>query len=410
MTMAKKATVLGAGIQGVCVSLMLQKHGYRVDLIDQSGDIINRASLTHEGKIHLGFVYGMDKSLGTGRKMVKDALHFASYLDYLLDKNESWNLLKSKPNIYLVNWDSMLSPRQVETYFEKLDTYFQDCLADVSLHYMGERPGAIFKKIDIPEYVNPDVVSAAFLTEEVSIDQSGLKALLKKKILESPSIDLFLGHCVTEIAREPNDIVVECKQKDGSTTSFRSDVVFNCLWESRINFDQMMGLEGEAAHSIRLKYGLVVKADDFLRRLHSFTVIHGPYGHFVISPRHARAFCSWYPSSMKGMMEYGTIPEAWEKACEGYTSDSLIEELKINNFENFRKIIPSLTKFEILEVKAGLILAEGNSDITEKNSLLHSRNEFPIRESAGYYSVSTSKYTSAPRNTMILEQMLVSQE
>ena len=74
--MAKTATVLGAGIQGVCVSLMLQKHGYRVHLIDKSRDIISRSSLTHEGKIHLGFVYGMDKSLKTGRKMVKDALHF----------------------------------------------------------------------------------------------------------------------------------------------------------------------------------------------------------------------------------------------------------------------------------------------------------------------------------------------
>ncbi len=109
-------------------------------------------------------------------------------------------------------------------------------------------------------------------------------------------------------------------------------------------------------------------------------------------------------------MDYGTIPEAWEQACEGYTSDSVIEDLRIDNFEGFRNIIPQLYPFEVLEVRAGLILAPGNKDITERDSSFHSRSEFPIRQSAGYYSVSTSKYTSAPRNTMILEQMLVSGE
>ena len=408
--MAKTATVLGAGIQGVCVSLMLQKHGYRVHLIDKSRDIISRSSLTHEGKIHLGFVYGMDKSLKTGRKMVKDALHFSSYLEYLLEKDTNWTFLKSKPNVYLVNRDSMLSPQEIEAYFEKLDTYFQDCLSDDSLNYLGKRPKTIFKKVVIPKYINPDIVSAAFLTEEISIDQIRLKELLKRKISESPSIGLFLDHCVTEIAREPNDLVVECQQKEGSITSFRSDVVFNCLWESRIKFDQMIGLEGETGQSIRLKYGLVVKADDFLRSLLSFTMIHGPYGQIVISPHHARAYVSWYPACMKGMMDYGTISEAWENACDGYACDSLIEELRIDSYENLRNIIPQLSKFQIIEVKAGLILSEGNIDITEKNSLFHSRSEFPIRESAGYYSVNTGKYTSAPRNTMLLEQMLVSAE
>ena len=406
--MVKTASVLGAGIQGVCVTLMLQKHGYHVQLIDKNWDIINRASLTYEGKIHLGFVYGMDKTLETGHRMVKDALHFAPFLEYLLDKKGNWKSLKSKPNHYLVAHDSMLSPLEVESYFEKLEVCFKDTLTEDGLHYLGGRPPSIFRKVDIPEYVNPSMVSASFLTEEVSIDQLGLKELLKQKILESTVVEVFLDHVVTEIAREPNGFVVECRRKDESIVHFRSDVVFNCLWESRIYFDRMLGIEGDSGHSIRLKYGLLVKADDFLHRLNSFTMIHGPYGNFVITPHHSRAFCSWYPSCMKGMIDYGKVPGAWEHACDGFTSDRLIEELRISNLENFRKIVPQLGNLDVLDVKAGLILAEGNTDITEKDSSFHSRNEFPIRESDGYYSVNTSKYTSAPRNTMILEQMLFS--
>lgn len=404
--MTKTAVVLGAGIQGVCVALMLQKHGYQVTLVDKSRDIINRASLTHEGKIHLGFVYGMDPSLQTGYKMVKDALHFAPYLNYLLDKSENWDLLKSKPNIYLVAKDSMLSPQEAEAYFEKLDSYFRGCLSDKTLHYLGERPSAIFRKTAIPKYINPDAVNASFFTAEVSVNQITLKSLLKEKILKSASINPFLEHRVMEVSAKPNGFVVQCQRKDGSTASFRSDIVFNCLWESRIYFDQMMGIEITAGYSIRLKYGLVLKADDFLRSLDSFTIIHGPFGNFVINPHDDRAFCSWYSSCLKGMMQYGMIPDSWDQACEGYTSESLIEQLREDNFENFRKIVPQLSKFDVLEVKAGLILAEGNKDIAERDSSLHTRNEFPIREFGGYYSVSTSKYTSAPRNAMLLEQML----
>ena len=115
--MTKSAIVLGAGIQGVFVALMLQKHGYRVRLIDKSRDIINRTSLTYEGKLHLGFVYGMDKTWQTGYRMTRDALHFAPYLDYLLGGTEDWSRFRSKPNIYLVAQDSMLSPPEVHAYF-----------------------------------------------------------------------------------------------------------------------------------------------------------------------------------------------------------------------------------------------------------------------------------------------------
>ena len=86
----KKALVLGGGIQGCCIALMLRKHGYEVNLIDKSKDILNRASLNQEGKIHLGFVYGADASLKTGKSLLLNALYFAPYLEYLLDEKVNW--------------------------------------------------------------------------------------------------------------------------------------------------------------------------------------------------------------------------------------------------------------------------------------------------------------------------------
>lgn len=407
--MTKTAIVLGAGIQGVCVALMLQKHGYRVRLIDKSHDVLSRTSLTYEGKLHLGFVYGMDKTLRTGYRMIRDALHFAPYLDYLLGSAEDWSRFRSKPNIYLVAQDSMLSPPDVRAYFERLDANFQETSrAETRLHYLGDRPARVFEETTIPDYVAPEVAAAAFLTAEVSVDQWRLKQLLKQHLAASSSIDLLLEHQVQEIRATPGGgFAVECRRRpDDTAATFESDIVCNCLWEKRIHFDRTMGITDEPPQSLRLKYGLIVETDAFLRRLHSLTMIHGPYGNIVVSENTDRAFCSWYPSGMKGLMEYGDLPERWEKACDGHASMALIDQLRREHLAAFRKIIPGLPDLKVIAVKGGVILAEGNKDISERDSAFHARNDAPIREKAGYYSVNTSKYTSAPRNTLLLEQMI----
>src|SRR5688572_24890107 len=404
--MGKTASVLGTGIQGICVALMLQKHGYKVQLIDKNWDVMNRASLTREGKIHLGFIYGMDKSFRTGHRMVEDALHFAPTLDKLIGTNQSWDLLKAKKNVYLVTKDSMLTPEEVDVHFEVINSKFQDHLKDPTLHYLGSRPTRIFQKIPIPWYVDPNLIDAAYLTEEVSVDQPRIKELFKQKILNSALIELFLEHQVIEIKKKPNGYAVECKQKDGASKTFESDIVINCLWENRIYFDKLMGIDEEEIHSLRLKYGLVVKADEFLLSIDSANFIHGPLGSFVIHPNDDSAFFCWYPASMRGLMPYGALPESWEQICNGIIPKEEIDSLITDNFNAFKKFIPQLNKFDVIKVSAGVILAEGHKDIDKRESGFHTRIESPIRELDGYYSVSTSKFTSAPRNTVILENTL----
>ena len=76
------------------------------------------------------------------------------------------------------------------------------------------------------------------------------------------------------------------------------------------------------------------------------------------------------------------------------------------NIAAFRKLLPNLPDMEVIRAKAGLLLAEGKVDINDRNSTFHQRNEIPVTGGNGYYSINTSKYTSAPRNAMILEEML----
>ena len=56
--------------------------------------------------------------------------------------------------------------------------------------------------------------------------------------------------------------------------------------------------------------------------------------------------------------------------------------------------------------KAGLIVANGVSDIDQADSGFHRRDAHPIRQKGRYVSVATGKYTSVGRNVELLEQAL----
>lgn len=404
--MTKTATVLGAGIQGVCIALMLAKHGYKVQLIDKNWSIINRSSLIQEGKIHLGFVYGMDKSHATGHRMITDALHFAPYMNYLLGQQVPWEHLKSKSNVYLVIRDSMISADEANSYFDNLDSEFQKRIKNNDLNYLGSRPEKIYAKIGIPVYTDPRFVSAAFRTAETSLDQAGLRHIISSVLSNLQEIELFLECRVEEVARTSNGFSVECINKNNDRQQFYSDILVNCLWESRIRFDRMIGMITEETKSIRLKFGLLLRTDEFLQDIDSVTMIHGPYGSLVVMPNSSMAFCSWYPASMRGIMDYGPLPEAWEQVCDGVVDKELTEKLLEENYSGFKKYFPHLKRLNLVRVTAGVILADGNKDIDKQDSGFHARIEYPIKELDGYYSISTSKFTSAPRNTMLLEKSL----
>jgi len=401
----KKALVLGGGIQGCCIALMLEKHGYEVNIVDKSKDIFNRASLNQQGKIHLGFNWGMDSSLKTGKKLLLDALYFAPYLEYLLDKKINWEKLKSINFNALVAKDSLLSSDKIEIYFQTLQTIYQDYMKNEKLTYLGERPKRLFQKTSLPKQLNPDFFQDCFATEEAAIHTQSFKKIIKEKI-HSGNISLYLNQLVTGAKRTSHGFIIETCSEDKSVQQLESDVVFNCLWEDKMTLDKKMGVEVEKGFNLRLRYGIMMKTPSCLQEISSFVTIQGPYGDFVNYPESNQVFFSWYPSSMKGMVIDQSMPPSWEEVCEGHISDTLRQSLLNENFNNFHRLIPALTEFEDSTVMAGVIMANGYHDIHDTNSKLHERSEFPITQNDGYFSINTGKFTSAPHNTYLLEKML----
>ena len=401
----KNALVLGGGIQGCCIALMLRKHGYEVTIVDKSEDIFNRASINQQGKIHLGFNWGLDTSLKTGKKLMLDALYFAPYLEYLLDEKINWEKLKSTNFNALVAKDSLLSSDEIGTDFQARHTIYLIYMKNEKLTDLGKRPERLFQKTLLPKQVNPDLFQSCFATEEVALRTEGIKKIIKEKI-HSENISLCLNQHVTSAKRTSSGFIVETHSEKEGVRQLESDMIFNCLWEGKMALDKEMGMQVEKGYNLRLRYGIIAKMSTTFQDLQSFGVIQGPYGDFVNYPQSKEAFFSWYPSSMKGMVVDQNMPPRWEEACDGHISDTLKQNLINENFNHYHRLMPTLTEFEDPTIVGGVILAKGYHDIDDPNSKLHERNEFPITQDDGYVSINTGKFTSAPHNTLLLEKML----
>lgn len=410
----KRVAVLGGGIQGCTMALLFQKHGYEVTIFDKSTDILNRASSNQEGKIHLGFVYSGDKTLKTGIRMMESALRFSSYLEYLVGEDIDWAKWKSSKFHYMVPYDSMLSPKELEAFFGKLQAVYHQMLEDdPTISYLGERPQQLYRPIPLDKnLVNESFFEAAFETQEYAISHTEFKLTIKRALASKRSIRTLLNTLVLETRREIGNFSAH-----GRNATFQIvtnlgvhggfDKVVNCLWEGRQAIDQQMGVPAWSGNNVRLKFGIKTQHIEKLADMPSMTIVNGPFGDFVNYPRDEKMYFSWYPTSMHGMVVDNKIPAELHNIADGkIPSDLAAYQIESHQRSFGALLLPQEPAFQFKcpELVGGFILGNGNSDIQNPDSLLHTRCDEPIFHEDGYFSISTQKFTSAPYHAYLLEK------
>lgn len=415
---SKRVAILGGGIQGCTMALLFQKHGYDVTIFDKSTDILNRASSNQEGKIHLGFVYSGDKTLKTGIRMMESALRFSSYLEYLVGEKIDWAKWKSSKFHYMVPYDSMLSPKELGVFFGKLQAVYHQMLEkDPAISYLGERPQQLYRPIPLDKtLVNESFFEAAFETEEYAISHAEFKLAIKRALASKSSIHTLLNTVVLDTRREVGNFSAH-----GSNATFQIvtnlgvhggfDKVVNCLWEGRHAIDSKMGVPAWSGNNVRLKFGIKTQHIKALAAMPSMTIVNGPYGDFVNYPGDKKMYFSWYPISMHGMVVDNQIPAELHNIADGNISSELAAYQIESHHRSFSELLlpqqPAF-QFKCPELVGGFILGNGNSDIQNPESLLHTRCDEPIFHEDSYFSISTQKFTSAPYHAYLLEKRFLS--
>jgi hypothetical protein len=391
--------VLGAGLQGACSALELAARGVDVTLVDQATRAMDRASLRNEGKVHLGLVYAADPSLRTADQMLAGALTFRPLLArWLGDGLHSLPL--STPFHYLVARDSIMNPDALEAHYAAVGQRCRRLLdRDTGLDYFGRRPATLHLRLPEAEvrarFGDNDIVWAGFETEELAVDTEVLGELLRDALAANGRIRFLPEHRVEAIQSREGGFRVKGRGAKGEAWLLEAEQVINATWESRMALDQGMGLEPRPGWVHRLKYRVIVRLPAALQGGPSATMVIGRYGDVVVRPD-GTAYLSWYPEAMRGWSHDLRPPEAWGEACSGKVDPALIKELGGRFLEAIEPWYPGIAASQPLLADAGIIVANGATDVDDRDSRLHDRTEIGVSSVAGYHSVSTGKLTTAP--------------
>lgn len=393
-TKNQRIAILGAGGLGVCSALELASRGYQVDLYEENSEPIRKASFVNEGKIHLGFIYAMDRDFHTSKEMIIGALHFMDHLKRWIDVNPED--LVSTPFHYLVHKGSLMSGDQLDVHYSKCVDFFDQARRQFKLNYLGLFDHIEAKRIHSSKFgdiANPEFIQDVFLTTEYSVEPRTIAYHLNDALSSNPAIRLILNARVTAVSRKQSELEVSF-EKDGVLEKEAYLQVINTSWNGMLEIDKTMGIQPLQAWSFRYKFGnkiLIPFKDD---QFHSCTMVQGPYGDSV-NFKDKGGFFSWYPIGRTGWSEDHNPPK-WDQMY----SDEERFDVFSRSFEQLAKRLPSLknVQFQPEDVKpvGGVIFALGNKDVDQEESKLHTRYEVGIRSFDGYHSVNTGKYTLIP--------------
>lgn len=390
----KRIAILGAGGLGACLALELAQRGYQIDLYEEHSEPIKKATYVNEGKIHLGFIYAMDKGFNTSREMIIGALHFISNLKRWVEINPEEVI--STPFNYCVHEGSLMNAQELAPHYQKCVDFFKEAKSFYKKSYLDlfdQIDATLLPRTKIGEVANPEFIQDIFSTTEYSVEPRTIAEKLTAALLETPFINLMVNTKVNSVSKNGSKLKVS-STRDGIKVEEEYTDVVNSTWNGLLEIDRTMGIEPLYSWSHRYKFGnkilIPLKSDE----LPSCTMVQGPFGD-TVNFKGKGAFMSWYPIGRTGWSEDHRPPE-WDQM---YTDDERYEVFS-RSFKELSNRIPALNNliFSLEDVSpvGGVIYALGNTDVDNHESKLHTRHEVGIRSFDNYHSVNTGKYTLIP--------------
>jgi glycine/D-amino acid oxidase-like deaminating enzyme len=389
--------VLGAGLLGTGVALELARRGVPVTLLDQDPRPLNRASLRNEGKVHLGFIYANDRSLGSAFLQLEGALRFRATVAGWLPRDADW-LVPSTPFHYLVAADSVVAAERLAEHYAAVEARCLERLGqDPALDYLGARPRGLVRPLEhgeIAAHFDAARFAAGFATAERALDTDRLAESLRQAVADSPAVEFLPSRLVRSVAEVPGGFRVEGDGPAG-TWSLRARQVVNATWERRLALDRQVGLAPPEQLLHRLKYRVICRLPAELRGAPSVTMVLGRYGDVVVRGD-GTAFLSWYPAGLRGWSDEVEPPREWDAACRGEAEPGQAREIAAAIMAGIDAWYPGVGRAEPLQVDAGAIVAIGRTDVDDPASALHDRSRIGVTSRGGWHSVDPGKLTTAP--------------
>jgi glycine/D-amino acid oxidase-like deaminating enzyme len=379
LTRDRRIAVLGAGMLGSSVAILLAKHRCRVTLFEGSDRPLNRAGRWNEGKIHLGYLYAADRSLGTARKLIPGGLAFESIVEGLIETSIKPHLTPDN-ECFLIHADSVVDP---ETMFRHAQAVW--AIAD-DMGAARAKPALLTGK-ELGELGGNSQIVAGYRIPERSVDTNWLADRLTDRVRSDPGIELSCNCFVTSVSAENRKWRVATAERvfDGF------DAVVNALWEGKSSIDETAGLTSNELLTYRYRVSAFLKVPN--TSLRNVVITTGPFGDMK-NYDGKNVYLSWYPAGLlrQCRQKHAPATPVLGPDLEREIYDRIIYELG----QYFPAVIELSKTAEQPLVRGGWIVAPGEGLLSDPRSSLHRRDESGIVRHGDYYSVVTSKYSVAP--------------
>jgi glycine/D-amino acid oxidase-like deaminating enzyme len=405
-----RVAVLGAGLQGACVALELARRSARVDLYERQDAALTQASSNNEGKLHLGYVYAHDPTGQTARAMVSGALSFAALLRQWIGSRVD-ELQASTPFSYALHRDSLIDADTLERHLARCARFVHDIRDGQPADYFGsecrERPRRLTGS-QIERAYDPERITAAFSTPEVSIDPEALAREVRARLSAEAAITCRFGATVTGVDRNGSQPVVRF-DAGGARHDEAYDHVVNALWTNRLEVDATAGVVPTQPWLFRLKRFIRVRGGAAAAEVTSTTIVLGPFGD-VTRYADGDLYLSWYPAALGGISSARQPPD-WRPQPAADERPALRRAI----MDGLTAIVPALSAIkngavEQADVGGGVIFAWGASDIDDPASQLHARTAIGPESFGRYHTVNTGKFTTAPLFAKVTADRVMAQE
>ena len=399
-----RVAVLGGGIAGVCTALALAERGVAVDLYEQDAALLSRTSYWNEGKIHLGFVYALDRSGRSAVRMLEGALSFRRLLVQWVP-SDVFDHAVSAPFVYAVHRDTMLEPHALEAHFTEVARVFSELAAGGGPHYVAATGPTLWRRHDPAQtraIFDPRAVIASYQTEERSVDPFCVAGALRQAVAASPVTTLTATTvCSVRRIRRGFEVI---GTNGGAPVRETYTAVVNALWENRLGIDRTVGRMERRPILHRLKVGLHSRPSMPVG-VPSVTFVSGPFGDTVQFPR--RAYVSWYPAGLLTTSR-AAVPPALDAEVARRDPDAIERETlgRVSSlFAGEHAALASTTGH--WTVGGGYISAWARTGIHHARSRLHQRFDVGVDSRDGYHSIDTGKYTLGPHLGHVVAQRIV---
>jgi glycine/D-amino acid oxidase-like deaminating enzyme len=270
------AVVVGGGFYGARLALLLGDLGKQVLLVEREPELLARASLRNQARVHNGYHY--PRSILTS---LRSRLNYARFVD---DYAECVD--QSFPHYYAIGRRmSKITAGQFGEFCRRIGAPLSAAPADVKKLFDADRIDSVFE------------------VHECAFDAVKLRARMVSDLAEA-GVDVMMNTAATRVATRDDGAAVVTLARGGDEYEVDADLVFNCTY-SHLN----RLLVNSAAAPIPMKHELtemaLVEPPTELAGA-AVTVMDGPFfslmpypsrGLFTLSHVRYTPHCSWQDAS-----------------------------------------------------------------------------------------------------------------